>query len=151
MLSFFCFCYISYESLNTSQTFPEHCVRFICLYLCFSWKYDIMFDLFWHQSKFNIIWGLIYDDIRVIDIFGGITRLKTLLKSYYLSIPSAGEHLRICPQGYTCCTSAMEETLSNLSRREFEGLVREAGRSIQASLNAQYRTFDSESKMLSFL
>ncbi|XP_016430413.1 glypican-1-like [Sinocyclocheilus rhinocerous] len=58
----------------------------------------------------------------------------------------SGEHLRICPQGYTCCTSAMEETLSNLSRREFEGLVREAGRSIQASLNAQYRTFDSESK-----
>lgn len=57
---------------------------------------------------------------------------------------SAGEHLRVCPQGYTCCTSAMEETLSNLSRREFEGLVREAGRSIQASLNAQYRSFDSE-------
>uniref|UniRef100_A0A673NEQ0 Glypican-1 n=1 Tax=Sinocyclocheilus rhinocerous TaxID=307959 RepID=A0A673NEQ0_9TELE len=55
----------------------------------------------------------------------------------------SGEHLRICPQGYTCCTSAMEETLSNLSRREFEGLVREAGRSIQASLNAQYRTFDT--------
>lgn len=55
----------------------------------------------------------------------------------------SGEHLRICPQGYTCCTSAMEDTLSNLSRREFEGLVREAGRSIQASLNAQYRSFDT--------
>lgn len=75
---------------------------------------------------------------------GAIPMLKPLLKSYFLSILSAGEHLRICPQGYTCCTSAMEETLSNLSRREFEGLVREAGRSIQASLNAQYRTFDSE-------
>uniref|UniRef100_A0AAZ3P4H0 Glypican-1 n=1 Tax=Oncorhynchus tshawytscha TaxID=74940 RepID=A0AAZ3P4H0_ONCTS len=55
----------------------------------------------------------------------------------------SGEHLRICPQGYTCCTSAMEETLSNLSRREFEGLVREAGRSLQASLNTQYRSFDT--------
>lgn len=55
----------------------------------------------------------------------------------------SGEHLRICPQGYTCCTSAMEETLSNLSRREFEGLVREAGRSLQATLNAQYRSFDT--------
>lgn len=102
--------------------------------------------LFWHRSKFKIIWSLIYDVIGVIGIFGAITRLKSLLKLYYLSIPSAGEHLRICPQGYTCCTIAMEETLSNLSRREFEGLVREAGRSIQASLNAQYRTFDSESK-----
>ncbi|XP_028824964.1 glypican-1 [Denticeps clupeoides] len=55
----------------------------------------------------------------------------------------SGEHLRVCPQGYTCCTSAMEETLSNLSRREFEGLVREAGRSVQASLNAQYRNVDT--------
>ncbi|XP_026861305.2 glypican-1 [Electrophorus electricus] len=55
----------------------------------------------------------------------------------------SGEHLRVCPQGYTCCTSAMEETLSNLSRRELEGLVREAGRSVQASLNAQYRSFDT--------
>ncbi|KAL6469437.1 hypothetical protein MHYP_G00229610 [Metynnis hypsauchen] len=58
-------------------------------------------------------------------------------------LQKACEHLRVCPQGYTCCTSAMEETLSNLSRREFEGLVREAGRSIQASLNAQYRSFDT--------
>ncbi|KAK6314116.1 hypothetical protein J4Q44_G00155750 [Coregonus suidteri] len=55
----------------------------------------------------------------------------------------SGEHLRICPQGYTCCTSAMEETLFNLSRREFEGLVRESGRSLQASLNAHYRSFDT--------
>ncbi|XP_062869404.1 glypican-1 [Trichomycterus rosablanca] len=68
-------------------------------------------------------------------------------KGFTLSgVPSteiSGEHLRVCPQGYTCCTSAMEDTLSNLSRREFEGLVREAGRSIQASLNAQYRSFDT--------
>ncbi|XP_041912698.1 glypican-1 [Alosa sapidissima] len=55
----------------------------------------------------------------------------------------SGEHLRVCPQGYTCCTSAMEETLVALSRRELEGLVREAGRSIQATLNAQYRSFDT--------
>lgn len=69
---------------------------------------------------------------------------KSLNMSSLLSCVCVGEHLRICPQGYTCCTSAMEETLSNLSRREFEGLVREAGRSLQASLNAQYRSFDSE-------
>ncbi|GLD73608.1 glypican-1b [Lates japonicus] len=29
----------------------------------------------------------------------------------------AGEHLRICPQGYTCCTSDMEDNLAVLSRR----------------------------------
>ncbi|KAM6962855.1 glypican-1 [Aplochiton taeniatus] len=55
----------------------------------------------------------------------------------------SGDHLRVCPQVYTCCTSSMEESLSALSRGELEGLVREAGRSLQASLNAQYRSFDT--------
>ncbi|KPP67013.1 glypican-1-like [Scleropages formosus] len=54
----------------------------------------------------------------------------------------AGEHLRVCPQGYTCCTSEMEEQLSNMSRQEVEKLVREAGRSLQTSLQNQYRSFD---------
>ncbi|XP_029102035.1 glypican-1 [Scleropages formosus] len=54
----------------------------------------------------------------------------------------SGEHLRICPQGYTCCTSEMEESLSNLSRREFEGRVKESGRALQGSLYALYRSFD---------
>lgn len=55
-----------------------------------------------------------------------------------------GEHLRICPQGYTCCTSDMEDTLAMLSRREMEGLLKDAGRSLQTSLNGQYKAFDGE-------
>ncbi|XP_041942509.1 glypican-1-like [Alosa sapidissima] len=55
----------------------------------------------------------------------------------------SGEHLRICPQGYTCCTSEMEEKLSNLSRVDFERLVKEEGRSLQITLNTQYKSFDS--------
>lgn len=54
----------------------------------------------------------------------------------------SGEHLRICPQGYTCCTSDMEDTLAMLSRREMEGLLKDAGRSLQTSLNGQYKAFD---------
>uniref|UniRef100_A0A8C7P281 Glypican-1 n=1 Tax=Oncorhynchus mykiss TaxID=8022 RepID=A0A8C7P281_ONCMY len=54
----------------------------------------------------------------------------------------SGEHLRICPQGYTCCTSVMEDSLSNLSRTEMQGLIRDAGRALQASLNGQYKAFD---------
>lgn len=54
----------------------------------------------------------------------------------------SGEHLRICPQGYTCCTSDMEDNLAVLSRREMEGLLREAGRSLQASLTGQFKAFD---------
>ncbi|XP_051985223.1 glypican-1-like [Xyrauchen texanus] len=54
----------------------------------------------------------------------------------------SGEHLRVCPQGYTCCTTAMEENLVNLSRQEFETQVKESGRTLQASLNSQYKRFD---------
>lgn len=67
-------------------------------------------------------------------------------KGFYLEgVPQSeisGEHLRICPQGYTCCTSDMEDNLASLSRREMEGLLKEAGRSLQTSLNGQYKAFD---------
>ncbi|XP_070817505.1 glypican-1 [Chaetodon trifascialis] len=55
----------------------------------------------------------------------------------------SGEHLRMCPQGPTCCTSVMEENLAGLSTRETEGLIREAGRSLQAAFNALHRSFDT--------
>uniref|UniRef100_A0A8C6YIN9 Glypican-1 n=3 Tax=Aves TaxID=8782 RepID=A0A8C6YIN9_NOTPE len=54
----------------------------------------------------------------------------------------SGEHLRICPQGYTCCTSEMEENFANKSRSEFEAMTKEAGRSVQMILTAQHRSFD---------
>ncbi|KAM7409811.1 hypothetical protein PAMA_001352 [Pampus argenteus] len=55
----------------------------------------------------------------------------------------SGEHLGMCPQGPTCCTSTMEENLASLSTQETEGLIREAGRSLQAVFNALYRSFDT--------
>ncbi|XP_043989412.1 glypican-1-like isoform X1 [Gambusia affinis] len=54
----------------------------------------------------------------------------------------SGEHLRICPQGYTCCTIEMEDNLASLSRREMEGLLREAKRPLQSSLSYSYNTFN---------
>lgn len=54
----------------------------------------------------------------------------------------SGEHLRICPQGYTCCTSDMEDNLATLSRREMEGLLKDAGRSLQTSLTGQFKAFN---------
>ncbi|XP_062988327.1 glypican-1 [Elgaria multicarinata webbii] len=54
----------------------------------------------------------------------------------------SGEHLRICPQGYTCCTSEMEENFANKSRSEFEWMLKEATRSVQIILTAQYKNFD---------
>ncbi|KAM7388177.1 hypothetical protein PAMP_024371 [Pampus punctatissimus] len=55
----------------------------------------------------------------------------------------SGEHLGMCPQGPTCCTSTMEENLAGLSAQETEGLIREAGRSLQAVLNTLHRSFDT--------
>ncbi|KAF7692574.1 glypican-1b [Silurus meridionalis] len=67
-------------------------------------------------------------------------------KSFSLSgVPQtqiSGEHLRVCPQGYTCCTSQIEENLSNLSKKEFEDQVKESGHTLQVSLNSQYKNFD---------
>ncbi|XP_054614598.1 glypican-1b [Dunckerocampus dactyliophorus] len=54
----------------------------------------------------------------------------------------SGEHLHICPQGYTCCSSDMEDNLALLSRVEMEGLLKEAGRTLQVSLTGQYKAFD---------
>lgn len=67
-------------------------------------------------------------------------------KGFSLSdVPQAeisGEHLRICPQGYTCCTSEMEENLANRSRAELETALLDSSRTLQATLAAQLRSFD---------
>ncbi|KAG8508268.1 Glypican-1, partial [Galemys pyrenaicus] len=67
-------------------------------------------------------------------------------KGFSLSdVPQAeisGEHLRICPQGYTCCTSAMEENLANRSQAELEAALLDSGRTLQATLATQLRAFD---------
>ncbi|XP_068196285.1 glypican-1b [Antennarius striatus] len=54
----------------------------------------------------------------------------------------SGEHLRVCPQGYTCCTSDMEDSLAVLSRREIEGHLKDSGRSLQTYLTGQYNAFN---------
>jgi len=38
----------------------------------------------------------------------------------------------------------MEENFANKSRSEFEAMMKEAGRSVQTILTAQYRSFDSK-------
>uniref|UniRef100_A0A8C5PB44 Glypican-1 n=1 Tax=Leptobrachium leishanense TaxID=445787 RepID=A0A8C5PB44_9ANUR len=68
-------------------------------------------------------------------------------KGYSLSgVPQSeisGEHLRTCPQGYTCCTSEMEENFANTSRFELETLLKESSLSLQGSLIAQHRKFNA--------
>ncbi|XP_075717407.1 glypican-1 [Rhinoderma darwinii] len=54
----------------------------------------------------------------------------------------SGEHLRICPQGYTCCTSEMEEIFANISKIEFDNSLRESSLSVHSLLYSQNRNFD---------
>ncbi|XP_052048063.1 glypican-1 [Apodemus sylvaticus] len=73
-------------------------------------------------------------------------------KGFSLSdVPQAeisGEHLRICPQGYTCCTSEMEENLANHSRMELETALRDSSRALQATLATQLHGIDDHFQRL---
>ncbi|XP_061092271.1 glypican-6a isoform X2 [Conger conger] len=54
----------------------------------------------------------------------------------------SGEHLRICPQGYTCCTTEMEDRLSQQSKLEFENLVDDASETLRTTFVSQHKKFD---------
>lgn len=60
----------------------------------------------------------------------------------------SGEHLRICPQGSTCCSAAMEEQLANRSRAELEEALLDGGQALQATLATQLRVFDDHFQRL---
>nr|XP_043886773.1 glypican-6-like [Solea senegalensis] len=57
----------------------------------------------------------------------------------------SGEHLRVCPQGYTCCTSEMEDKLNLQSKAEFENIVDESSRNMRTTFVARHKKFDETS------
>ncbi|XP_004442915.1 PREDICTED: glypican-2 [Ceratotherium simum simum] len=54
----------------------------------------------------------------------------------------SGEHLRICPQEYTCCSSEIEQRLTWETEATFRGLVEESGSFLVHTLAARHRKFD---------
>lgn len=54
----------------------------------------------------------------------------------------SGEHLRLCPQDYTCCTSQMEETLALQSERDFHKAVEESSQFLLTTFTQRHRRFD---------
>ncbi|XP_050964149.1 glypican-6a isoform X2 [Labeo rohita] len=54
----------------------------------------------------------------------------------------SGEHLRVCSQGYTCCTSDMEDRLGQQSKLDFEKLVDENSHTIRAIFTSRHKKFD---------
>lgn len=55
-----------------------------------------------------------------------------------------GEHLRLCPQDYTCCTSQMEETLSLQSEKDFLRAVEDSSQFLLTTFTQRHRRFDGE-------
>uniref|UniRef100_A0A8C5LMS9 Glypican n=1 Tax=Leptobrachium leishanense TaxID=445787 RepID=A0A8C5LMS9_9ANUR len=54
----------------------------------------------------------------------------------------AGEHLHICPQEYTCCTTEMENKLSEQSKLEFMKLVEETSHFVRTTFVSWHKKFD---------
>ncbi|XP_063738542.1 glypican-6-like isoform X2 [Eleginops maclovinus] len=54
----------------------------------------------------------------------------------------SGEHLRVCPQGYTCCTSEMEDKLHQQSKLEFENLVENSSHTMRTTFVSRHKKFD---------
>ncbi|XP_023253742.1 glypican-2 [Seriola lalandi dorsalis] len=54
----------------------------------------------------------------------------------------SGEHLRLCPQDYTCCSSQMEETLALQSDRDFLRAVEDNSQFLLTTFTQRHRRFD---------
>ncbi|KAJ8012692.1 hypothetical protein DPEC_G00045530 [Dallia pectoralis] len=53
-----------------------------------------------------------------------------------------GDHLRLCPQGYTCCTAEMEDKFGKQSKLEFENLVDETSHDLRSTFVSRHKKFD---------
>ncbi|XP_061648211.1 glypican-6b isoform X1 [Phyllopteryx taeniolatus] len=53
-----------------------------------------------------------------------------------------GEHLRVCPQGNTCCTQEMEDAFGQRSKQEFGDLVDEMSHTLRSMFVSRHQKFD---------
>uniref|UniRef100_A0A668AYG8 Glypican 6b n=1 Tax=Myripristis murdjan TaxID=586833 RepID=A0A668AYG8_9TELE len=54
----------------------------------------------------------------------------------------AGDHLRVCPQGNTCCTQEMEDSFGQQSKQDFENLVDETSHELRSTFVSRHKKFD---------
>ncbi|XP_029113341.1 glypican-2 [Scleropages formosus] len=54
----------------------------------------------------------------------------------------SGEHLRLCPQDYTCCTSVMEEALARQSEKDFLTAIDDSSQFLLTTFTQKHRRFD---------
>uniref|UniRef100_A0A672K5K7 Glypican-6-like n=2 Tax=Sinocyclocheilus grahami TaxID=75366 RepID=A0A672K5K7_SINGR len=54
----------------------------------------------------------------------------------------SGEHLRLCPRDYTCCSSLMEDTLARQSEADFLSAVHDTSQFLLTTFTQRHRKFD---------
>uniref|UniRef100_A0A8C2FNR8 Glypican 2 n=1 Tax=Cyprinus carpio TaxID=7962 RepID=A0A8C2FNR8_CYPCA len=54
----------------------------------------------------------------------------------------SGEHLRLCPRDYTCCSSLMEDTLVRQSEADFLSAVQDTSQFLLTTFTQRHRKFD---------
>lgn len=59
-----------------------------------------------------------------------------------------GDHLKVCSQGHTCCSQAMEEKYSQQSKHDFKAAVTEPCSTLQNIFSSRYSKFDEFFKEL---
>ncbi|TRZ02025.1 hypothetical protein DNTS_024183 [Danionella cerebrum] len=57
-------------------------------------------------------------------------------------LASLGSHLKVCPQGFSCCTLEMEEKLSQQSRTDLKAPVHQLSSNLQSTFTQRHRHFD---------
>lgn len=56
----------------------------------------------------------------------------------------SGDHLKVCSQGYTCCSQEMEEKYSQQSKHDFRNAVVELSNHLQTMFSSRYKKFDGK-------
>lgn len=64
------------------------------------------------------------------------------IKKFFSYFP--GEHLRVCPQGNTCCTQEMEDKFGQQSKQDFENLVDEVSHELRSTFVSRHQRFDGK-------
>ncbi|KAI4897293.1 hypothetical protein NFI96_024653 [Prochilodus magdalenae] len=59
-----------------------------------------------------------------------------------------GAHLKVCPQGFSCCTLEMEEKLSQQSRSDLKAPVSQLSSNLQSTFTQRHQHFDQFFKEL---
>lgn len=78
--------------------------------------------------------------------------LVWMQKGCFFFVYFAGEHLRVCPQGNTCCTQEMEDRFGQQSKQDFENLVDEMSHELRTTFVSRHKRFDGKSfSLFSFL